>query len=118
MNNFVDQIERRIKSKHQEALKALDVLRQYLADGAALVEPSYQNSEAPTLHSPRNSSISDRVLAIVGHEWASVERIILETGLKVKQVRGVINAPRLKGKIERRKVGGQAEYRLKQAQVQ
>ena len=61
-----------------------------------------------------HGSFRDRVLAVIGNNWANVTKIQHETGLEIKRIRGVVNAPGVRDRIERRTVDGNAEYRLRE----
>jgi hypothetical protein len=122
MNDIFDQIATLIEEKHQEAVRALAVIRQYAAAKPITQMPNVVNaaSNQPTIQhfagfdgAHEQPSIRDRVLVHIRKDFASVERLVELTGLGVRQVRGVVNAPRLQGRFDKRTVRGQVEYRYK-----
>lgn len=61
--------------------------------------------------SPNHRSIRERVLEQIREQARSVRDIETATGLTKRQVRGVISAPDLKDRIDRRTQDGIVEYR-------
>jgi predicted Rossmann fold nucleotide-binding protein DprA/Smf involved in DNA uptake len=110
MSTLSEQLRRQIEAKHKEALQALEVLERYFEDGATAQE----NGDKPKAkRRAGNGSNRDKVLAIVDHEFASVGEISKRTGLDAKQVRGVLNAPGLKGHFDKQEADGELQYRTK-----
>ncbi len=105
MASLIQNLQEKIDQQHQEALRALAVLKKYFAES-----PNGQ------VQSPdRKVSFKDQVLNAIREDWLTVTAIAETTGLTIKRVRGVVNAPNLKDGIEKKEVGGQTAYRLKEA---
>jgi hypothetical protein len=112
--SIVDELRRKIDAEHEEAIKALDKLAAYLnRTGANGTLPATASVSGTRRRKTRTGSIRERVFAVIGSRWATVEMLVEQTGLDIRQVRGVLNAPALIGKIEKRDAGdGKKEYRL------
>jgi hypothetical protein len=67
---------------------------------------------AQAIRQQGHGSIRDRVLAIA-KDWVAVDGVVQLTGLEPRQVRGVLLAPGLKDRIERRTSALGREYRLR-----
>jgi len=105
-NQLVLELRERIDAKHREALAALDKLAAYLeeiavshrtngmdvADGLQRLLPLGQVVAT-------DLSIRGRVLNVLRHGDATVASIAERTRLEKRQVRGVVNAPDMRGKI-------------------
>lgn len=126
MNDLAAQLRRRIEDRHQKAIAALAELEAYLDDPSllsnqvaterpstrqpAVIERSVAHAINPT-QAIGAESFRSRVLDIISTEWATVQDIVGRTGLTIRQVRGVLNAPGLSDKIQRRSTGqNQNEY--------
>ncbi|HEY7159152.1 MAG TPA: hypothetical protein VH575_34730 [Gemmataceae bacterium] len=122
MSELADKLRERIEAKHAKALQALSELEAYLEDpdllrenGAteALSKSSVTSSAMPKTRQRREDSFRARVLSVITASWASVNAIATQTGLNVRQVRGVINAPGVARQLERRpSMAGETEYHL------
>jgi len=93
------EIDRRIEALDAERA-ALDALRK-LAQVKAGVYPLLIHGE-----------IRKKVLDAIA-DWASTEKIMAETGLTNRQVRGVINAADLHEHTERRKIEGTRKFEFR-----
>src|SRR5208337_466978 len=123
MTDFVDQIEERIEAKHREAIHALHVLRSYLTECAVPEAEKATNGTAtrirtrPVRPEATGGSIRERVFSAIS-DWATVKEIVSATGLRSKQVRGVLNGADVRNRIERRSTpatgltDGEMEYKL------
>jgi hypothetical protein len=107
-----DNLRQLIDAKHAQALEAVKILQEYLdkvpVTGLAPL-PSLLNGKPASVE---RGGFTEAVLAAIRHEWASASQIAAKTGLEVKRVRGVLNAPRMKGKLARKIVNDQTVYRL------
>lgn len=132
---LIDQLRREIDAKHQRAIKALEAfaeLEGYVGEDAirkALgVQSSSTKVQAPPADEdgegedeagpgqPSGESIRAKVVSVIRGEWGTVNLIAQMTGLSIKQVRGVINAPHLIGTFEKRETNGTMEYKAKEQQ--
>src|SRR5437588_733570 len=116
MDISTDELRKRIDAKHERALAALAEIESYLEEDHAS-----QNGVGPHHLVPVTAlnlmSIRNRVLDVIKKDWASVQRIVDLSGLEARRVRGVINAPGLADRIERRGYRGAKEYRWKQEET-
>src|SRR6266446_3176278 len=106
--DIITHLETKVEAHHEEALRALQVLKAYLSfDSVAEI-----NGTAPKKISKRRrltGSNRDRVFAIIAGDWATVDEIANGTGLTIRQVRGVVNAPGVRHRIDTQDVGGRRE---------
>jgi hypothetical protein len=72
------------------------------------------NGRASAASTAGTGSFRDKVVAVISKQWASAQQVVAETGLDIRQVRGVINAPGLSDRIERRNADGVKEYHWKE----
>jgi hypothetical protein len=128
MSDLADKLRERIEAKHAKALQALKELEDYL-DDPDLPQPNSAAKEVENHFDPgllfpqerhrrkrrlREDSFRARVIKIITAAWATVNQIAEQTGLEVKQVRGVINAPDMSSRLERRpSESGDTEYHLR-----
>lgn len=122
MSDLADKLREQIEARHARALAALKELEDYLdnpnllqeskgSDGAVQEQPVTRRIRRRT-HG-RANSFRAQVLAVIGKEWATVDQIAEQSGLAARQVRGVINAPSLARRIERRDGIGGTEYHFR-----
>lgn len=120
----IEELRQRIDGKHERALQALEEIKDYLDEGES---KPLKNGSAATLPSPaptlrpkgkrrKGGSIRDRVLAHTDQDWTTAEHVSKQTGLTVKQVRGVLHAPGVKEKVEKREVDGTMQYKTKSSE--
>jgi hypothetical protein len=101
-------IRDRIEAKHKRALAALAEIEEYLGE-----ESPKPPDEQPEKRLSNRLSNRDRVFEYIT-VWATAQDVADQTGLDIKQVRGVVNAPGLIDVIEKRESStGTVEYRLK-----
>ena len=112
MNAVVTELREKIDAKHAEAIHALETIQKYL-DESTPIKQSYGMPLQKRDNRPGEVSIRDKVLGIIGREWATVSEIVSRTDLTTKQVRGVLNSQLLADQIDRRDIEGKREYRLK-----
>lgn len=116
MADLVKELRHQIETTHQEALKALDTLHKYLAQTPSPngTEPMQKERRGrqKRLQAGGKTSFKDQVFAVIAGDWATVREIVEKTGLTVKKVRGVLNAPYLKGRIKTREKDGRKEYKI------
>jgi hypothetical protein len=112
--SVIEELRHAIEKQHAEAMEALRVLSKYLSSTPN--QPA-TNGEvkppAPVQPIPIGEitgSNRDRVLDIIKTDWATADEISERTGLSVKQVRGVLNAPRLGDDIDRQVVNGKLQF--------
>ena len=108
----LDELRNAIDTKYAEAVAALSVLRNYIADESESpprkpAEPS-KPSKPPTLAG--GGRIRDQVLGVLRTGFFPAQHVVKQTGLTMRQVRGVITAPDMKGSMERRTANGVKEY--------
>lgn len=134
MSQLKDSLRLQIEASHAQklakALEALDVLSDYL-DNPNLVNgvlpalssasTSNQSANGPALEAPARrrrrragESFRERVLGVITSEWATVATMVERTGLTIMQVRGVLSAPNLAERIEKRNSASGMEYHLRQ----
>src|SRR5437660_2256188 len=100
MATSVQELRERIDAKHRRALEALSELEGYLAEReSAHADNGAVSTRRRKYQRKPGSTIRDKVLAVIS-KWATVDQVCEETGLTVKQVRGVLHAPGLKGRVE------------------
>lgn len=113
-SSIVDDLRRAIETKHAEALHALETLRVYL-DAPSLPEhkppAGQQASTGKRALQPPKGSIRERVLSILSQDYVPVRRVVENTGLATKQVRGVLTAQDVKDNIARKEVNGLTYYK-------
>lgn len=103
----IEDLREQIEATHQDALRALDTLAKYFGKNGRTPE---QKLPAKRRKRKSSGSIRDKVLDAI-RDWATTDDVMTATGLKKRQVRGVLNAPGLGHSIERRDVDGKREYR-------
>ena len=109
---IIEQLRQAVNAKHQAALQAVELLAGYFD------EPLPKNNgEPPKKHAPREGTgqIRNTVLAAFRREYLSVEMAAKETGLELRQVRGVLSAPTLADKFDKKTVSGVKQYKYKGA---
>jgi hypothetical protein len=121
MSDFIENLRTAIDAKHAEAIRALQVLESYLNDAPSAMDVPQRSPASVARRQEPVGSIRERVLSIIASDWAGVPSMAKKLGLDGKQVRGVVLAPDLKDKIQRRESNGITEYRYepeKNAQTQ
>jgi hypothetical protein len=93
----------------QEAVSLQRLVAHQPPIGNGTTEPHRQQNQPEA----REGSIRDRVLAAVA-DWNTVENIVRKTNLEARQVRGVLLAPGLRERIERRSSTAGKQYRVRQ----
>jgi hypothetical protein len=112
--DIVDQLREKIDSEHKEALEALARVTAYLRR-TETTPPTRRTksgkSSKAAVSNNGSGSIRGRVLPLIAKDWWSVRALVEKTGLTVRQVRGVLNAPVVSDSIETRDHEGAREYR-------
>jgi hypothetical protein len=113
--DFIEQLRQKIDTKHQEAMKALQCLADYLPNGS--INGNIQENPLATERKRKRGRVSQRDLVVgaIKNGWASADTICQQSGLSKKQCQGVLNAPDLRENIDRRAGPAGREYRLKEA---
>jgi hypothetical protein len=106
----IDQLRATIDAKHRKALDALEVLSGYLAESVANGVHANPAPVAKTSPAKKNGSFREMVVGVISQDWASVAAIAQQTGLTIKQVRGVLNGPAIAKLLKRRDNNGVMEY--------
>lgn len=119
MNAVISQLQEQIETQHQDALRALQVLRRYLEQSElpSAISPRVGTNGASLAgghgKSRRATGIKKKIFALIRTEYATAGQLSQQTGYTLKQVRGVLNAPTLKGALDKREENGEMTYRLK-----
>jgi len=108
--SLVQQLRRAIDAKYAEARRALDTLQSYLEEPAPSVDGQ---SVPPKKRAPRagTGKIRNTVLAAFRQDFLSVQTVVAQTKLTIRQVRGVISAPGLTDKFARKQIEGVTHYK-------
>src|SRR5579862_3803786 len=92
---LIEKLRISIDDQYAAAIKALDVLARYLAEDKGKHTPSHSSD------TNGDGSLRESVLRIIKTRWATVNEISAESGLPVKQIRGVLYAPTLRERIDK-----------------
>ena len=107
MKHDVTKLRERIEQKYRAALAALDTVSEYLGD-----DDDAADAVIPLSKATKSLSNRDRVFAALGSKWMTVDQIADGAGLPAATVRGVVYAPSLKKKFNKRKKGKTVRFRL------
>lgn len=110
-SQLIDQLRRTIDAKHSEAIKALGTLAAYLEEST----PKTSGGQKGLKKQPPRAGtgkIRNAVLALLQKDFLSIQAVAQQTGYKVGQVRGVVSAPALKGKVSKKEVDGVMCYKF------
>ena len=115
--DLITDLRKKIDSHHEDAIRALGILKGYLASESLPSVNGHSSKRAEKKNrlktrTGKRGSFREAVSKVIKNTWASIEKIATETGLTSARVRGVVNAPSLRGKIEIQEIGGKKEYRL------
>ena len=122
----IEEIRQQIEATHQEAVHALGVLERYLGGAKPIPSPAISKiveTNPPTQPArlvparPQTNGVPlrERVRLSIEAKWLTAQEIVVATGLTIRQVRGVLNAPGFSDQIERRSVNGSVHYHFEPA---
>jgi hypothetical protein len=111
--NLIDQLREKIDAEHKEAMKALERLAAYLPNGSAGASKHGLRTDGTPVSRGQGSQ-RDLILAVIQSDWATADVISERSGLTKKQVQGVVNAPDLKDRVQRRGGKNGREYRYQE----
>lgn len=109
----LSELKENIDRKHQEALRALEVLKEYLANSQPAQKDQDNNYLVQTRAPVGKTTYRDQVLQMLKTGWITVRGIKNLTGLDEKRIRGVLYSPSLKSTIDKRMEGEEMEYKLR-----
>lgn len=111
-DNLIDQLRAKIDDKHSEAVRALSIIAAYLES-----EQSSGLSRLVAIYGRAGKTNRELVVDSLGESARTVDEICSVTGLTVKQVRGVIDAPNLRGTFVKRRDEGKTAYSLANSEM-
>jgi hypothetical protein len=115
MSTLIESLRQEIDAKHEEAVRALKVLEVYLQQSQQpTLPPSHMTNGARQVGAAKQGdTIIDRVLGMLTNTWTGTKEIKAATGLRPRQIRGVLNRPGVREKIEKKEEDGRVLYRLR-----
>ena len=115
--SIVEDLRRVINTKHTDALRALDTIASYLEEPVARATnnavATRKTKRKPPKAAPRagTGKIRPKVLAALSGDFRPIKEVANETKLKPLQIRGVVLAPGLKDRFDKKEVDGIMHYK-------
>lgn len=109
-SDIIARLRKQIEEEHQEALRALEVLKRFVDATPVAATPA-----VPATRKTPKHDVAKLVFAALSNQWMTVDELTKKTQLEKNQVRNALYFKSHREKIERRKISTRTEYRLRES---